>query len=89
LRKDYDGLIITDEIRMLGLQSYYNDPQALYADVFTVPNDMVLFFTGEPKEVYAFIQTVKSAVQDGRISEARLDDSVRRVLAAKGIPVID
>ncbi len=88
LRKQYDGLIITDEIRMLGLKDYYDNMEDMYIDLFRVDNDIILYFDRNPKKIYHLITTIENAVNNGQISEQRIDRSVTRILKAKGINVV-
>ena len=89
LRNKFTGLIITDEINMLGLKSYYhNNIDAMYVSLFKADNDLILNFNSDPKELYHMISVIENAVKNGEISEERIDLSVIRILNAKGINVI-
>ena len=80
LRKDlkFDGLIVTDAMDMSGLTLYFNQDEAAVraflagADVLIKPGDADLAIKG-----------LKEAVKSGRISEERLNESVRKQLAWK------
>lgn len=87
LRKDFEGLIISDEIHMLGLKKYYNSLDEMYVGVFKAGNDVVLNFDSNPNEIYRMIQVVKAAVERGEIPESQIDASVTRILEAKGFTV--
>ena len=87
LRQDFDGLIISDEIHMLGLKKFYNSIDEMYVAVFKAGNDVVLNFDNDPNEIYRMIQLVKVAVERGDIPEAQIDASVTRILKAKGFTV--
>ncbi|MEK6900202.1 MAG: glycoside hydrolase family 3 N-terminal domain-containing protein, partial [Nanoarchaeota archaeon] len=87
LRANFSGLIISDEIHMLGLQNYYNSLDAMYIAVFKAGNDVILNFDRNPNEIYRMIQVVKAAVQSGEIPEAQIDMSVSRILKAKGFKI--
>lgn len=80
LRKEmnFDGLITTDAMDMSGLTIYFNQDEAAVRAVLA-GSDVIL----KPANTDAAIRGIKEAVQSGRISEARLDESVRRVLAYK------
>lgn len=80
LRKEmgFEGLIVTDAMDMSGLTLYFDYPEAA-ARAFIAGND-VLLKTSRPRES---IKGIRQAVQDGRISIKRLDESVRRILAWK------
>ena len=87
LRQEFDGLIITDEINMLGLRKFYPNLDELYLAVFKAGNDLIINFNEDPNEIRRMIMVVKKAVLRGEINEERIDASVRRILAAKGFIV--
>jgi beta-N-acetylhexosaminidase len=80
LRKDlkFSGLIVTDALSMSGLTIYFTQEEAavraLEADA-----DMLL----KPADVDAAFRGVRAAVKSGRITEQRVEESARRILAAK------
>jgi beta-N-acetylhexosaminidase len=74
----FPGLIITDAMDMHGITNTYTEDDATVRAVLAGA-DIVLF---PPHTAIAF-DAIKAAVQDGRISVARLDDSIRRILQAK------
>ncbi|MBT4538808.1 glycoside hydrolase family 3 protein [Candidatus Woesearchaeota archaeon] len=84
IRSSYDGLIISDEIHMLGLRNFYDTVDDMYIAVFAAGNDVILNFDTDPNEVYRMIKLIASAVDDGVISEDQIDASVIRILEAKG-----
>ncbi len=87
LREKFEGLIITDEINMLGLKKFYPTLDAMYLAVFNAGSDLILNFNEDPQEIQRMISVVKKAVLTGEIKEERIDASVRRILAAKGFIV--
>ncbi len=87
LRKDFDGLIVTDEIHMLGLKSFFDTVDEMYIAAFKAGNDIILNFDRDPNEVYRMIRVIAKAVDDGEIPEKQIDDSVTRILEAKGFRV--
>ncbi len=87
LRQNFSGLIITDEIHMLGLQNFYGSLDEMYVAVFEAGSDVVLNFDRDPTEIYHMIQVVKAAVESGKIPQAQIDVSVTRILKAKGFTV--
>jgi beta-N-acetylhexosaminidase len=88
LRERFQGLIITDEIRMLGLKNYYTDTDKMYVDLFKAGNDLILNFDTNPSNLHHMISVVENAVRNGEISEEKINDSVARILRAKGINVV-
>jgi len=87
LRVNFNGLIVSDEIHMLGLQDFYGSLDEMYIAVFKAGNDVVLNFDKDPNEIYHMIQAVTAAVERGEIPEAQIDASVTRILKAKGFTV--
>jgi beta-N-acetylhexosaminidase len=74
----FHGLVITDAMDMHAITNTYTDEDATVR-AFLAGADIILF---PPHPDLAFAG-LKAAVQDGRITMARLDDSVRRILQAK------
>ncbi len=87
IRSQFDGLIITDEIMMLGLKNYYSSTDELYLAVFKAGSDVVLNFNNDPYEIEMMISVVSSAVRSGEVDINRVDSSVTRILEAKGFTV--
>lgn len=87
IKREYKGLIISDEIHMLGLKNFYGSLDAMYIGVFEAGNDIILNFDRDPYEVYRMIRVVAAAVEKGEISERQIDTSVTKVLIAKGFVV--
>ncbi len=88
LKQNYSGVIISDEINMLGLKKYYSTMDEVYVAAFTAGNDIILNFNDDPNEIYHMIQVIKTAVEEGKISEEQLDDSVKKILELKGFIVV-
>jgi beta-N-acetylhexosaminidase len=74
----FDGLVITDAMDMGGLAAHF-DPGEAAVRAIEAGQDQVLF-SPDPE---AAIAAVKAAVMSGRISEARIDESVERIAHAK------
>ncbi|MEW9676815.1 glycoside hydrolase family 3 protein [Lentibacillus sp. L22] len=80
LREDmgYDGLIITDSLGMAGVNEYYS-PDQVPVEAVKAGVDVLL----NPPDVEEAYNGLLDAVQSGEIKEARLDESVYRILSAK------
>jgi len=80
LRKElgFDGLIVTDAMRMGGITAHYEAGEAAIRALLAGQDQVLL--SSEPDKAIA---AVIAAARAGRIPERRLDESVRRVLAAK------
>ncbi len=89
IKEVFPGLIVSDEINMLGLLDFYGDDlDALYIDLVLAGHDIILNFNEDPNELYRMIIVIVAAVEDGSISEDQIDASVRKILEKKGITVI-
>ncbi len=88
IKQKYSGLIISDEIHMLGLQNFYSTLDEMYIAVFKAGNDVILNFDTDPNEIYRMIRVVAKAVEEGVIKEEQIDNSVRKILQAKGFVVV-
>jgi beta-N-acetylhexosaminidase len=80
LKKDlnFDGLVVTDALDMSGLTLYFNQDEAAVR-AFLAGSDILL----KPANADLAIKGLKEAVQSGKISEERLNQSVRKILAWK------
>jgi beta-N-acetylhexosaminidase len=87
LRTKFPGLIITDDTRMIGLKKHYSNKNTMYIDLFKNENDIILYFDRDTKDLFYTISEIERAVQRGEISEERIDNSVKRILEAKGINI--
>ena len=74
----FHGLVVTDAMDMQGLTSLYDTAEASVRAI-EAGADMLLM----PKKAEDAINGVMAAVQRGRISRKRLDESLAKVLAAK------
>ncbi len=88
LKKGFNGLVITDDINMLGLIRYYGWSDNRYVDLFAAGNDIVLDVASSPDKINHIIDVVEKAVWDGKISESQIDGSARKILKAKGFTPI-
>jgi beta-N-acetylhexosaminidase len=80
----FAGLAITDALNMKGVSAHFA-PGQLEVEAFLAGNDILLF----PENVPAAAQALRSALQDGRISQAELDRRVHRILLAKAWAGLD
>lgn len=74
----FDGMIVTDALNMQGVVSLYGAGEAAVL-ALEAGADLLLM----PADAGQAIDAVAAAVRDGRISEERLNRSVRRMLDAK------
>lgn len=80
LRNDlhFNGMIVTDALSMSGLTIYFTQEEAAVR-ALEAGADLLL----KPTDADASIRGVRAAVQSGRLSEKRIEDSARKLLAAK------
>lgn len=74
----FDGVVITDALNMSAITEYYTPEEAAVlaieagADMILMPEDFEAAYTG-----------LLNAVQEGRISEERIDESLKRIYRIK------
>jgi beta-N-acetylhexosaminidase len=80
LRRDlgFDGIVVTDALDMSGLTIYFTPGEAAVRAV-SAGADMLL----KPPDADAAIRALREAVASGRLTEKRIEESARRLLAAK------
>jgi beta-N-acetylhexosaminidase len=80
LKKDlkFSGMIVTDALSMSGLTIYFTQEEAAVR-ALEAGADMLL----KPADVDASFRGVRDAVKSGRITERRVEESARKILAAK------
>jgi beta-N-acetylhexosaminidase len=80
LRRDlgFDGIITTDALDMSGLTIYFT-PGESAVRALLAGADMLL----KPSDPDATVRGVREAVRSGRLTEQRIEESARRILAAK------
>lgn len=74
----FDGLIVTDAMDMRGLTLYF-EPEEAAVRAILAGNDVLL----KPADSDAPLRGIREAVKSGRITVARIDQSVRKILAWK------
>jgi beta-N-acetylhexosaminidase len=74
----FTGVIATDSLRMAGVRAMYSDAE-IAVRAIEAGADVLL----DPEQPALQIQAVIDAVRSGRLSERRIDQSVRRILQLK------
>lgn len=74
----YSNVIITDSHQMASITDHYTSAEAAVAAI-AAGCDMVLM----PEDLQEAFDGLKAAVEDGTLTEARIDESVRRILTVK------
>ncbi len=86
--KNFSGLIISDEINMLGLRKgYLFNKEKEYIDLINSGENVILDFFLTPKFVYKLILKLEKDVKEGKIDEKKINESVKKILIAKGYKV--
>jgi beta-N-acetylhexosaminidase len=80
LRKDlqFDGLIVTDAMSMSGLTLYFTQEEASVRALEAGADQLL-----KPADADAAFRGVVGAVKNGRLTEQRIEQSARKILAAK------
>ena len=80
LRKDlkFPGLIVTDALSMSGLTIYFTNEEAAVRALEAGADQLL-----KPADVDAAFRGVREAVRSGRLTEQRIEESARKILAAK------
>jgi beta-N-acetylhexosaminidase len=80
LRNDlhFNGMIVTDALSMSGLTIYFTQEEAAVR-ALEAGADLLL----KPADADASVRGVRAAVQSGRLAEKRIEESARKILAAK------
>ena len=79
-RLGYEGVVITDALGMGAIANAYRSSVCAVMAV-EAGNDMLL----SPENLGEAVKGIETAVSNGMISEKRIDESVRRILRAKGL----
>jgi len=74
----FQGMVVTDAMSMSGLTIYFNQDEAAVR-ALEAGADMLL----KPADNDAAFRGVSEAVKSGRLSEKRIEESARKILAAK------
>jgi beta-N-acetylhexosaminidase len=74
----FDGLVVTDALNMEAITKYYSVDEAVYLSI-KAGSDIVLM----PVDPVAAINSLVDAVNSGKLTTERIEQSVRRILSAK------
>lgn len=81
LRNHFDGIIVSDELSMLGLVEQFDSLEEVYLALMVAGVDMVPYFTEDPRDLHNFVDTVAMAVETGLIPYEQIDQSYQKVMA--------
>ena len=77
-------LVISDEVNMFGLKDFYPNKKDMYVELINSGEDIILDFELTPTSAYRLILDLEREVNFGNINEENIDESVRKILLAKG-----
>ncbi|WP_242985932.1 beta-N-acetylhexosaminidase [Oceanobacillus zhaokaii] len=77
----YHGVIITDDMTMEGITDHYEIGSAS-VEAVKAGNDIIMI-AHEYQNIVSAFNAIKEAVENGEISEERIDESVRRIIELK------
>lgn len=77
----YDGVVMTDSLYMKGISLHYSLGEAAVLSVLA--GDDLLEGAWDTGSMLEMLSALKTAIKQGRISQARIDQSVRRILLLK------
>jgi beta-N-acetylhexosaminidase len=77
----YDGLVITDDLEMRAIAERMTVGQAAVQAVLAGADIVMVIWT--PRKKHQVFEALVAAVKEGRISQSRIDESVRRILRLK------
>lgn len=94
LRKGYEGVIISDDMHMGGIQHHYSVSEAVIkalkagCDMVIISNNKaaamgVENFAPSPEDFLRLLDDVMEAVQSGDLDESRIDEAYHRVITLK------
>lgn len=87
LKKDFNGLVLSDEVNMMGLKDFYGDERRMYIELVNAGNDVLLDFNSDPWHIYRVIGIIESSVKNGEIREEVINEAVSKLLRMKGFKV--
>ncbi len=76
----WDGVVISDDLVMDAIENYYSLEQTLYL-ALNAGIDILLLSSSKQEVLVQAIDLVEQMVLDGRISESRINESVKRITA--------
>jgi beta-N-acetylhexosaminidase len=78
----FDGVVVTDDLAMGAVEEVATMPKAA---VLALAAGADLLITGGVDDVIPVAWEVVTALDDGRLATARLDEAVERVFALRGV----
>ncbi len=82
--KNFSGLIISDEINMKGLSDFYPSKLERYEQLINSGENIILDFKFSP----SLLNELETLTKEGKISEEKINESVKKILIAKGYSIV-
>ncbi|OGJ22072.1 hypothetical protein A3K73_06500 [Candidatus Pacearchaeota archaeon RBG_13_36_9] len=80
-----DVLVISDEVNMQGLKNFYIfSKRKMYCDLINSGENLILDFSLDKKSAYKLILQLEQDVENGKIEEEKINESVKKILKLKG-----
>lgn len=79
--ENFSGLIVSDEINMLGLSSFYFSKSERYVKLINSGENIILDFN---VDLDSLLNDLETLTKEGKIDEEQINKSVRKILTAKG-----
>lgn len=84
---DESILIIADEINMNSLKNFYPDKTKMYVDLINSEENIILDFSLDSFKLYKLVKEIEKQVEKGNIDSNKIDNSVMKILVAKGYEI--
>ncbi|MDX1838715.1 glycosyl hydrolase [Legionella taurinensis] len=81
----FDGVIVTDDMQMKAISDHYGLEKAVTLAI-NAGADMIMFgnqLSDKPQETKALVDLIEAKVKSGEISEKRIDEAYRHIVALK------
>ena len=82
---NFSGLIISDEVNMLGLKrDYLFNKKKMYQELINSGENLILDFKLDKISLYRLVSDIEKQAYQGKINEKKIDESVKKILTFKG-----
>ena len=85
--QNFSGLIISDEINMHGLSNFYPSLTDRYERLINSGENVILDFNVNSYYYFNLLNSLEKSVKEGKISEEKINESVKKILTAKGYSI--
>lgn len=84
---NFSGLIVSDEINMKGLSTYYTNKAKRYTELINSGENLILDFKTNYRSLSLLLTELEQLVKEGKISEEKINESVKKILIFKGYSI--